>query len=357
MFSYSDLDQFPDQIQMIQDTDVPVAANFDTTSEGLANRTRWLKNRRAQWKCQIFTSSGTWTRPNTGTTFVLAFMYGGGGGGAGGWGGDHATTISVPGGGGGGGAIQIARHCDLNATATSITVTVGAGGAGGAGGTGSASPTAGAVGTDGGDSILVDNLSTELARAYGAQGGGAAAIYSDGANMGAGRGGAPVKNTLVSIGAVTGPAIATRSGFDVSDYDYYFTTVPGAGGPGVDNFLNATKVPRGNPSPQGYVGGGATINSDSGTPFGSNAGGSSHGGGPGGGGGGGPGGIGADGGCGGSNGLGVAPDPGNSAAANSGAGGGGGGGGGSNASSSQNGKAGGAGGSGKVILYWIEYGT
>lgn len=78
---------------------------------------------------QVFTASGTWTKP-TGCTRAYVQCVGGGGGGAGG-------TSSFPqAGGGGGGMAEMMR--DVSAV-TSRTVTIGAGGAGGVGG-GSGNP-------------------------------------------------------------------------------------------------------------------------------------------------------------------------------------------------------------------------
>lgn len=42
---YTDVDVFPSAIDEIEDSDAPNATNFNTFPEGLANRTRWLKNR------------------------------------------------------------------------------------------------------------------------------------------------------------------------------------------------------------------------------------------------------------------------------------------------------------------------
>lgn len=79
---------------------------------------------------QVFSSSGTWTKPE-GITKVFVSVCGGGGGGAGG-------TTTYPGGGGGGGGGLSIDMIDVSAISEE-TVTIGAGGAGGAsgGGTGS----------------------------------------------------------------------------------------------------------------------------------------------------------------------------------------------------------------------------
>lgn len=73
---------------------------------------------------QVFTSSGTWTRP-TGCTHVIVEVLGGGGGGGG-----SASGSGVTGGGGGSGGRATER---LSAPGATETVTVGAAGSAGAG--------------------------------------------------------------------------------------------------------------------------------------------------------------------------------------------------------------------------------
>ena len=84
---------------------------------------------------QVFTSSGTWTKPS-GINLIKVTMFGGGGGGGG--------ALINTGGGGGNGASGVIKYIDVSAI-SSETVTIGAGGAlgsagsnsGGAGGTSS----------------------------------------------------------------------------------------------------------------------------------------------------------------------------------------------------------------------------
>jgi len=75
---------------------------------------------------QVFTSSGTWTRPS-GISSIMVQVIGGGGGGGSAPGG-ASSTCAIGGGGGGGGFSQ--RYIDVSSLA-SETVTVGAAGAGG----------------------------------------------------------------------------------------------------------------------------------------------------------------------------------------------------------------------------------
>ena len=80
---------------------------------------------------QVFTSSGTWTKP---TGCQLAYVMVIGGGGAGGGGRVTGASQCSVGGGGGSGGVAVA-FVDVTAI-SSVTVTVGAGGAGVSGGTG-----------------------------------------------------------------------------------------------------------------------------------------------------------------------------------------------------------------------------
>jgi len=75
---------------------------------------------------QVFTSTGTWTRP-TGILNVVVYVVGGGGGGGG-----PGSTNGGGGGGGGGTAIEL---LDVSSTSTAA-VTIGAAGSAGSGGNG-----------------------------------------------------------------------------------------------------------------------------------------------------------------------------------------------------------------------------
>lgn len=102
---------------------------------------------------QIFTTSGTWTKP-AGITKIRAWLYGSGGGG----GGCDASATYGAGGGGSGGFTLI--ELDVTAFAT-LTVTIGSGGYGGYGG---------GSGGSGGHTSLLDGA-TVKARANGGGGG------------------------------------------------------------------------------------------------------------------------------------------------------------------------------------------
>ncbi len=45
MHPYSGADVFPGNVSLIDDSDTPLASNFDAAPSGLADRTTWLKNR------------------------------------------------------------------------------------------------------------------------------------------------------------------------------------------------------------------------------------------------------------------------------------------------------------------------
>lgn len=152
---------------------------------------------------QVFTSSGTWTRPS-GITKVLFEVVGGGGGGG-------ALQQGVATAAGGGGAGGFARKLlDVSGIASS-TITVGAAGAGGTGGVG------GDAGDSGGTSSWADGTNT--VSATGGAGGGAAVAGSKSTGGGGGTGASGDINTTGNPGTAGDNGSTSMSGG------------PGGGGP------------------------------------------------------------------------------------------------------------------------------
>lgn len=118
---------------------------------------------------QTFTSSGTWTKPASGT-YAIIEAWGGGGGGA------NGHSSSDYGGGGGGGAYSFALIL-LSDLGSTETVTIGAGGAGGADGGNN-------DGSAGGNTTFGSHLT-----AYGGGGGGRGAPAVNDRGFGGGGGG------------------------------------------------------------------------------------------------------------------------------------------------------------------------
>jgi len=186
---------------------------------------------------QVFTSSGTWTKPS-GITKVKVYVIGGGGGGGGGDSGPQAGS----GGGAGGGAMEI---IDVSSV-SSVTVTVGAGGSGNSNAAGS-------------------NGATSSFGSYCSATGGTGGVHDD-------------KNTLTPAGAGSGGDInidGQEGGWPDWDGTYiggYGGNAPfgfGPGGIGGNNIDSGVAPQAGN----GYGSGGGGGNSSGGATGGAGAGG------------------------------------------------------------------------------------
>tara|TARA_R100000655_G_scaffold40184_1_gene75820 strand:+ start:2221 stop:6291 length:4071 start_codon:yes stop_codon:yes gene_type:complete len=125
---------------------------------------------------QVFTSNGTWTKPE-GAIMTYIYCIGGGGGGASG---GRGSTYDSGGGGGGGGGVDLQMFISA-ALESTMSVVVGSGGSGGAART---SDTYGAYGGKGGNSSVTNDSST-ISMGLGGVGGvgGGSAYASGGATM------------------------------------------------------------------------------------------------------------------------------------------------------------------------------
>lgn len=154
---------------------------------------------------QVFTGSGTWTKPTTFTPITVKVVcVGAGGGGAGGAGGNAGTNRD--GGGAGGGAAKAERIFRASELSATETVTIGAGGTAGAGGSAGAGGDGGAGGNTsfgtrlnayGGGGGLKGSAGTNPS---GGGGGGTGSVGQIGQAGAAATGGTPGASTSTAIG-------------------------------------------------------------------------------------------------------------------------------------------------------------
>ena len=111
----------------LQISNSPTNGQFLSAQSGDTGGLTWAAAGGGFASMQVFTSSGTWTKP-TGIKLVKVYVIGGGGAGGGGASGPEAAS----GGGAGGGAMEV---IDVSSV-SSVTVTVGAGGSGNSGAAG-----------------------------------------------------------------------------------------------------------------------------------------------------------------------------------------------------------------------------
>jgi hypothetical protein len=198
----------------------------------------------------VFTSSGTWTKPPLAKWVNAVVIAGGNGGGSGRRG---AAASARAGGAGGAGASAVAFGFNASAVASTETVTVGGGGAGGS--AQSSNDTNGNAGSTGGTSAFTNHLrAINVGTAVGSGGTSAAATGPSNTNFSTlGTPGAGGSTSVTAAGAV-GSTGATAGGGGAGGGVTAADAAQNGGNGGIANVLGSNSIAGGS----GGVAGGAT---------------------------------------------------------------------------------------------------